>query len=91
MVVLPPIGRGPGQLDLAVENHIQPVAVIALVEQTVAPGQRHVDHAGPQGTRSLVVERFKQWRPAEHILSVSHVAPPRTSSVISVAHPRAWM
>jgi hypothetical protein len=84
--VLPAVRRRPGQLDLAVEHHVQPVARVALVEQPLAPGQRDLGHPGPERLRPLIVKGLKQRRPPQHVLGVFHgTSSPASRSYYSVS------
>ena len=70
--VLPAVRRGAGQLDLALEHHIQPVSGIAFVEEPVAPGKLDVGQHGPQRLRALFIKCLEQGRPAQRVLRVIH-------------------
>ena len=70
--VLPAVGRRPGELDLAVQHHVQPVAVLSLQEEMLAPGQLDVWHLPPERPRALLVEPFEQRCPPEHNFGVLH-------------------
>ncbi len=65
--VLSAVRGGPGQLDLAFEHHVEPVTLVAFVEQPVSPAQRDFVNSGPQRLRAILIERLEQRRPAEHI------------------------
>src|SRR5262249_31232497 len=86
--VLPAVRRGPGQLDLAVEHHVQPVPGVALLEQVFAPAELNLDHPGAQCLRRILVQRLEQRRPAEHVLSLFHGTSSFASrrSLLSVAY-----
>ena len=64
--VLPAVGGGAAQLDLALDHDEQPVTGIAFVEQHLAAAQPALGHRGCQGVGRLVVELTEQRCLSEH-------------------------
>jgi len=71
--ILPTVWRGSGELDLAVDDREQLVALVAFFEDDVAAREVLVPHGHSQGHPGVVVERGKEGELAEHVLHVIHV------------------
>mgnify|MGYP003694683647 CR=1 FL=1 len=69
---LPAVGRRPRELDLAFQHDVQPVALLTLQEEMLAPGQLDVGHLPPDRPRAILVEPFEQRCPPEHNFGVLH-------------------
>jgi glyoxylase-like metal-dependent hydrolase (beta-lactamase superfamily II) len=77
-----------GELHLAVEDHVQRVAVIALQEQVLAAGKLDLSHLAAERAGTFIVKSVEQWRPSQHCLGVVHrssLLP--TLSSLSLNHP----
>src|SRR5690606_662708 len=68
--VLSAIGRGTGQLDLALEHDVEPVAGLSLAEEGLSLRDLYLGDARAQGRGSLSIERGEQGCLAQHVVGV---------------------
>jgi hypothetical protein len=66
--VLAAVAAAAPELDLALADHVEPVTLVALVEQDVTALQTALGHRAHQRARSLVVEGGEQRGFPHHVL-----------------------
>jgi len=65
--VLAAVDAGAAELDLALADDVEPVTLVALVEQDVAALEVRGGHGVDQGGRSLVVQGCEQGRSSHDV------------------------
>src|SRR5690606_2125503 len=83
--VLPAVLGGAGELDLAFEHDVEPVAGLVLVEDRLAFGKLDLGDARPKRRGALPVERGEQGGLAQHVFGV-HTA--SSAAIVTHATPR---